>query len=78
MSMLSHLSDCVHHFSECALIFATCKHNYVFFSKILFLVYYGHMPIQSEERTKYSCTKFKQYGHSNIDYDGFSIQLIIY
>ena len=32
------LSDCVHQFLEWCLIFATCKRNYVFLSKNLFLV----------------------------------------
>ena len=31
--MFSHLSDLVHQFSECNLIFATCKRNYISNSK---------------------------------------------
>ena len=33
VSMLSHISDSVHQFSERDLIFATCKYNYVSFLK---------------------------------------------
>ena len=40
ISMLSRLRDFVHQFLECGLIFATCKRNYVYFSKTVFQVQY--------------------------------------
>ena len=36
--MLSPLSDTVHQFLDCGLIFTTCKHSYVFIKRNLFLV----------------------------------------
>ena len=36
--MLPRLSDFVHQFLECGLIFATCKRNYVFAQKTFFIV----------------------------------------
>ena len=41
ISMLLRLSDFVHQFSECGLIFAICKRNYVYSQKYLFLVLIG-------------------------------------